>query len=102
VELGAPTELGGVELDLGGAAFEYPRALALEVASDAGWAAVPARIEWQGPLVWTGTHVLRAGVERVIVRMSPTRVRALRLVQTGHDAVYPWSIAELRLLGVRL
>jgi hypothetical protein len=48
--------------------------------------------------VWTGTHVLRAGVERVLVSFPPTRARALRLIQTGRDTFYPWSVAELRLL----
>ena len=57
-----------------------------------------ATVRWLGPLVWTGTHVLRVGVERVIVTFPPVRLGALRLVQTGRDAVYPWSVAELRLL----
>jgi hypothetical protein len=99
VELEAPAELGGLELDLGGAALEYPRGLAVQVARDAGWADVDATIRWLGPLVWTGTHVLRAGVERVVVVFPSTRVRALRIVQTGRDTFYPWSVAELRLLA---
>jgi hypothetical protein len=99
VELDAPTELGGVELDLGGAVLEYPRGLSVRLARDAGWVDVDATVRWDGPLVWTGTHVLRAGVERVVVRFPPTRARALRLVQTGRDAFYPWSVAELRLLA---
>ena len=70
VELEAPAELGGLELDLGGAALEYPRGLAVQVARDAGWEDVDVTIRWVGPLVWTGTHVLRAGVERVVVDLS--------------------------------
>ena len=38
-----PAELGGLELDLGGAALEYPRGLAVQVARDAGWA------DWTSP-----------------------------------------------------
>jgi hypothetical protein len=33
------------------------------------------------------------------VSFSPIQVRALRVVQTGRDAFYPWSVAELRLLA---
>ena len=49
--------------------------------------------------MWTGTHVLRAGVERVVVMFPPVRVRAVRVVQTGREAFHPWSVAELRLLA---
>jgi hypothetical protein len=64
--------------------------------------AARATIRYHGPLVWIGTHVLRAGVERVVARFPPVRVRALRVIQTGRDPFYSWSIAELRLLtGVR-
>jgi hypothetical protein len=99
VELEAPTELGGVELDLGGSVLEYPRGLAVRVAQGEGWVDVDATIRWVGPLVWTGTHVLRVGVERVVVSFPPGQTRGVRLVQTGRDGVYPWSIAELRLLA---
>ena len=52
-----------------------------------------------GPLVWTGTHVLRDGVERVTLRFPAVRARAIRIVQTGSDPVFDWSVAELHLLG---
>jgi hypothetical protein len=97
IELDAPIELAGLELELGGAAFEYPRGLAVRIDRGDGWADVAATVRWVGPLVWVGTHVLRAGVERVLVTFPAARVRGLRLVQTGSDAVYPWSVAELRL-----
>jgi hypothetical protein len=99
VELDAPVELSGLELDLGGATFEYPRGVAIRVARETGWEDVSATVHWVGPLVWAGTHVLRAGVERVVVTFPPARVRALRVVQTGHDGFHPWSVAELRLLA---
>jgi hypothetical protein len=98
VDLDAPAELGGVELHLGGAAVEYPRRLAVQVLRDTGWEDVGAAVHWVGPLVWTGTHVLRAGVERVVATFPSTRVRALRVVQMGQDGFHPWSVAELRLL----
>jgi hypothetical protein len=99
VELDAPAELSGLELDQGGASFEYPRALTVRGVREAVWEDVGATVHWVGPLVWTGDQVLRAGVERVVVTFPAMRVRALRLVQTGQDGFYPWSVAELRLLG---
>ena len=99
VDLDAPVELSGLELDLGGAVFEYPRRLEVQIAREAGWDGLGVAVRWAGPLVWTGTHVLRAGVERVVVSFPSTRVRALRIVQTGRDAFHPWSVAELRLLA---
>ena len=99
VELETPVELSGLELELGGASVEYPRGLAIQVARDAGWEDVAVTVRRIGPLVWIGTHILRAGVERVVVSFPPIRTRALRVVQTGQDAFYPWSVAELRLLA---
>ena len=99
VDLDAPAELSGLELDLGGAVFEYPRRLEVQIARETGWEGLGVAVRWAGPLVWTGTHVLRAGVERVVVSFPSTRVRALRIVQTGRDAFHPWSVAELRLLA---
>jgi hypothetical protein len=99
VDLDPPAELSGIELDLGGVGFEYPRRLAVQIDGEAGWADLGVAVRWVGPLVWTGTHVLRAGVERVVVSFPSTRARALRIVQTGRDAFHPWSVAELRLLA---
>jgi hypothetical protein len=96
----APAMLAGVDLDLGRFTTDYPRGLAVEIAGEAGgWAPVPAEMVLAGPLVWAGTHVLRDGVERVSLRFPPVRARAIRLVQTGEDPVFDWSVAELRLLG---
>lgn len=99
VELDAALELAGLELDLGGATLEYSRGVAVQVARGAGWEDVATTVRWVGPLVWVGTHVLRAGVDRVVVTFPAERVRGLRVVQTGRDAFHPWSVAELRLLS---
>jgi hypothetical protein len=73
--------------------------VAVQILRDAGWEDAGVTVRWVGPLVWTGAHVIRAGVERVVVTFPRTRVRALRVVQTGHDAFHPWSVAELHLLS---
>jgi hypothetical protein len=99
IDLDASADLGGFELDQGGALFEYPRGLAVQALREAGWEDVRTTVHRVGPLVWTGAHLLRAGVERVVVTFPATRTRALRVAQTGEDGHYPWSIAELRLLA---
>jgi hypothetical protein len=73
---------------------------AVEVArEDGSWTRLAAEVVVDGPLVWAGTHVLRDGVERVLLRFAPIRTAAVRLVQTGEDPVYDWSVAELHLVG---
>jgi hypothetical protein len=99
VRLPAPVDLAGVELELGARPLEYPRGLALEVAREGdGWEPVPVTPAWLGPLVWTGTHVLAVGMERVRLTCAPVRARALRIRQTGEDPMFAWSVAELRLI----
>ena len=100
IDLPAPATLTGVELDLGPFRFDYPRGIAVEVAGTGGaWARVPATPHLVGRIVWTGTHLLRDGVDRVVLRFAPVRTGALRLVQTGSDPVFDWSVTELRLVG---
>jgi hypothetical protein len=99
VELEAPVDVAGLELDTSGATLEYPRGVAVQVVRDRGWEDVTATVRWLGPLVWVGTHVLRAGVERVVVTFPAERVRGVRVAQTGRDTLHPWSVAELRLLS---
>ncbi|MBI3454812.1 MAG: discoidin domain-containing protein [Candidatus Rokubacteria bacterium] len=99
VSLGSPEWLSGVVLDLGPFSHDYPRGLALEVSSDgSGWRPVLASSTWIGPVRWVGTHVLKDGVDRVVLTFEPLRARKLRLRQTGRDPMFPWSVAELQLL----
>jgi hypothetical protein len=100
VDLPEATVLTGVELDLGRFRTDYPRGLRVEVADASGvFTPVPARSLFVGPLRWMGTHLLRDGMDRVVVSFPPVRTRSLRLVQTGADPVFDWSVSELRLLG---
>lgn len=99
VDFSSPVALAGVALDQGSALLDYPRGLRVEIAGpDGQWEERPAEFRWIGPLAWTGTHLLRLGVARVVVAWPPTRAGALRLTQTGADPVYDWSVAELRWL----
>jgi hypothetical protein len=100
VDLPTPTAIAGVDLDLGAFTTDYPRGASVEAAGDDGsWVRLPAEPVLIGPLVWAGTHVLRDGVERVALRFPAVRARAIRIIQTGRDPAFDWSVGELHLLG---
>ncbi len=100
VELAEPARVAGLVLELGPFRTDYPRGLVVESSADGlGWDPVRADLLLLGPLRWTGTHLLRDGVDRVLLRFVPRRTRALRLTLTGQDPVFDWSVAELRLFG---
>lgn len=100
VDLGSPVRITGLTLHLGPFRTDYPRGLAVEISPDGiRWERVSAEVMLQGPLAWAGTHLLRDGVDGVLVSFGPVQVRALRMVQTGRDPVFDWSVAELYLYG---
>ena len=98
LDLPAPLVLAGLDLELGRFRSDYPRGLRVELGdAQGGWSVPAATVLRPGPLAWLGTHLARLGVDRVVVTFPPARVRAVRLVQTGQDGVFDWSVAELRL-----
>jgi hypothetical protein len=98
IDLGRQAEVDALELDLGGPSHDYPRGVALHASPDGEqWEEVPVTVQSVGPLYWLGTHAARGRVERVWLRFAPRPVRALRVVQTGADPIYAWSIHELHL-----
>jgi 4-amino-4-deoxy-L-arabinose transferase-like glycosyltransferase len=98
IDLGRRAEVGAIELDLGGPSLDYPRGLALQASPDGErWEEVPAAVQLLGPLYWLGTQGARGGVERVRLRFAARGLRAVRLVQTGTDPSYGWSIHEVHL-----
>jgi hypothetical protein len=100
LDLGAPTEVAALQVDLGGPRPVPPSRLALAASLDGRtWQPVPATVVVDGPLYWTGTHALRGGVERVWLRFPPMPVRALRLAEAGAGAGDPWPVHELRVFG---
>jgi hypothetical protein len=49
-----------------------------------------------GPLYWSaGRPMARVRSGRVELRIPPTPARYLRITQTGHAALWPWTIREL-------
>jgi hypothetical protein len=97
VDLGAVRPVTGVELALGAGEGDFPRRLEVEASRDgAAWTTV-----WSG-----GTGALAAVGTLGDPRRKPIRIplaaaetRYLRLTQRGHDRRFPWSVAELTVLG---
>jgi len=100
LDLAEPALVTALALDLGPFRFDYPRGLRLQASQDGiHWEVVQTTPLLMGPLRWMGTHFLRDGVDRVVLRFSPLRARSLRLSLTGTDPVFSWSVAELALLA---
>jgi hypothetical protein len=98
IDLGRQVELDAIELDLGGPSHDYPREVLLHTSPDGEhWENVAVTVHAIGPLYWLGTHAARGGVESVRLRFAARPVRAVRLVQTGADAIYGWSIHEIHM-----
>jgi hypothetical protein len=97
IDLGVPRIVRGVELAVGRYTADYPRALLVETSADgARW-----QEAWQGS---GGGPTLTAAVFHPTVvpitfPIAPQEARYVRLTQLGSDAVFYWSIAELRVYG---
>ena len=100
IDLGGAIEVTGVRLDAGAFLTDPPRALRVEGRRGDAWETI---VEIPRPL--PGLFV-EAGELRKIhapiveARFEPRRLRGLRLVQTGRDNRYDWSIAEVDVFAV--
>jgi hypothetical protein len=76
---------------------EAPRGLRLDVSLDgAAWRTLVSLPEYVGPLYWSaGRPMARVRSGRVELRVPPTLARHLRITQTGHGALWAWTIREL-------
>ena len=96
IDLGATKQVEGVETLIGGYLADFPRNLTVEVSSDGAtwepaWQGQPALMTYLSALELPRTVPLRFPVNR------PGRY--VRLLQTGSDPVFYWSIAELHVYG---
>jgi hypothetical protein len=95
IGLGAPRTIAAVRLELGPYAFDFPRALLIEVLDAGTWTVV-----WQG----SGAGPALAGALEeprllpVTFAFEPRVAQQVRLTQQETDSVYYWSIAELAVL----
>lgn len=97
VDLGAVRVVAGIELALGPHYGDFPRELSVEASLEGReW-----RTLWQGS---TSARAFRASLDaprRMPLRVCfpPARARHLRLRQLGSDPEFPWTVAELVVLG---
>ncbi len=99
IDLGTRQLIGAIRLALGPFVADYPRVLQIAVSDDG----VDWQLAWSGPtaaraIAGAIRHPARAEIE---VPCRRCEGRFVRLSQRGHDPVYYWSIAELKVLGSR-
>lgn len=100
VELPRAQTVSAISLDQATSLHDYPRGVQIFASEDGfRWIPVRASAIGSGVLRWAGTHLLRDGLETLTLSFPPRPVKVLRLVQTGTDGVFPWSIHELNLLA---
>lgn len=84
IDLKYPLRLSSVTLDTARSPKEYPRQCALYLSEDGQ--------HWGTPVAET------ANTEPVVtLTFPPQRARYVKIVQTGQDPTFPWSIYQLRL-----
>lgn len=97
IDLGAERTVHGLVIEIAGFVADFPRVLTIETSID-GVAWSPA---WSGG---TALIALSAALEQPLTipmpfPFTPRPARTIRLRQTGREAVYYWSVAELRVYG---
>ena len=93
VDLGEPCSVGGLSLFLGNSLNDFPRGLKIMVSPDAAdWREI--RATTFAEYAWRHGRLIR----RNTYRFPPAAIRHLKLVQTGADPLYWWSIHELGVL----
>jgi len=99
VDLGQVSQVTGVEMRIGGYVGDFPGALTIETSVDgARWFRA-----WSGGtalLVFTSA-IDHPRVTPLPFEFDPHPARLIRLTQTATEGKHDWSIAELRVLGVR-
>ncbi len=98
VDLGARVTLQGVGILSGLDAHDAPRGLAVEVSLDGRrWERVVGLRSFPPTFVWENGAPRMKPMGEFRVRFPPTEARSVRLIQTGEDQNYWWSVAEMFL-----
>jgi hypothetical protein len=94
LDLGRKAEVRGLTLRLGASPADYPRGLRVEISTDLQrWEKVYENDAVNVPLL----SLLKPGQAFVEVPFGPVEARAIRLVQTGRDKEFFWSIHEIEV-----
>ncbi len=92
LKLGGTTTIRGISLKIGMSLSDYPRGIRVEVSPDGTSWTTAAEIT---PVSVPIRTFLRPGTAAAEIILIPVRARAVRLVQTGRDPVWYWSIHEI-------
>lgn len=96
IDLGALQRIDGVVLEVGTHKLDYPRGYRVDVSSDGTTWAVVAENPSNRPSL---AEVLRPRTQKVEIGFAETVARHVRIVQTGSDDIYYWSINDLVVTG---
>jgi len=94
LDLGRSVLLNGILLELGGHEGDYPRGYRVELSADGQtWSTVASDPDYRLPI----TELLRPARQMADIRFPATEARHVRIVQTGSDRIYWWSVNELQV-----
>ncbi len=98
IDLGKKEMVARVRLLTGNSRNDYPRGFEIRYSTDGRtWTSLNATMS-PHILHWTGETLLK-GSEDLDVTFPPAPMRYLKIIQTGRDAVYYWSIHEVEVYG---
>jgi hypothetical protein len=96
IDLRKAEKVARIRLLAGDSRNDYPRRYSLRYSTDGRtWASLDPYLS-PVSLYWTGETLLKGG-EDLDLTFPPTEMRHLKIVQTGQDEVYYWSIHEVEL-----
>ena len=99
IDLGKVERVARLRLLVGNSWNDFPRGYLIQSSEDGKtWSPLNTLISpvW---LHWTGETLLKGGADLDFI-FSPTPMRFLKIVQTGKDDVFYWSIHELELYQI--
>jgi hypothetical protein len=96
IDLGKVEQVARIRLLVGNSRNDFPRGYVIQSSMDSKtWSPLNSLIS-PVSLHWTGETLLKGGVDLDII-LPPTPMRFLKIVQTGKDEVFYWSIHEIEL-----
>lgn len=96
IDLGKEERIARLRLLVGNSRNDYPRGYSLQSSTEGEtWTSLNIFIS-PVSLHWTGEALLKGGGDLDVI-FPPTSMRFLRIVQTGKDKIYYWSIHEVEI-----
>ena len=96
IDLGKMERVARIRLLVGNSRNDFPRGYSLQSSTDGKtWDSLNTIIS-PVSLHWTGETLLKGSADLDVI-FPPTPMRLLKIVQTGKDDVYYWSIHEIEI-----